>query len=360
MIPLYRITVDEDVKQAVIHVLDSGRYVLGEQNRLFEREFSRYINVKYAVSTSSGTSALYLILRALGIGRGDEVIVPSYTFIASVTPILMVDAKPVFIDVDYDTMTIDIEKIKKAITDKTKAIIPVHLFGHPAYMDAINEIADERGIYVIEDAAEAHGAEYKGDKVGSLGYAAFFSFYPTKNLTVYGDGGIVVTNDEEIADKVRLLRHHGQIDKDKYIMLGYNMKMSEIHAAIGRIELKKLDRRNEIRRKFAKIYNETLGNYVDLPIEKNWAKHVYHLYTIKCKHRDALANYLRRRGIETGIYYKRPVNKYNVFPSQIRKMKYPISEMLSKKVLSIPISHNHTEDEIYTVSEEIKKFMKKL
>lgn len=356
MIPLFRIRVEDDVREAIDRVLESGRYVLGEETRLFEEEFARYIGVKYAVATSSGTSSLFLILKALNISDGDEVIVPSYTFIASISPVLMVNAKPVFVDVDYDVMTIDPGHIEERISSKTKAIIVVHLFGHPANLDPIIEIADKYGLYVIEDAAEAHGAMYKRRRVGSYGYVGFFSFYPTKNLPVYGDGGMVVTNDRDLAEKIRLLRHHGQVRREEYRFLGYNMKMSEIHAAIGRVELRKLDSRNERRRKLARIYDEELNGVVEIPVEKEWAYHVYHLYTIKSESRDKLARYLMEHNVETGIYYQKPANKYEVFNEEIRKLHFEVAERLTKRVLSLPMSHNHTEEEILTVSKLIREF----
>lgn len=356
MIPLFRIKVEEDVKRAVDRVLDSGRYVLGSETESFEKEFANYVGVRYAIATSSGTSSLFLILKALNISAGSEVIVPSYTFIASISPVLMVNARPVFVDVDYDTMTIDPNHVEKAISKKTKAVIIVHLFGHSADLDPIIEIADKHGLYVIEDAAEAHGALYKGRKVGSYGHVGFFSFYPTKNLSVYGDGGMVVTNDKDVADKIRLLRHHGQVGREEYKFLGYNMKMSEIHAAIGRVELKKLDNRNRKRRKLAEIYNEELEGIVKTPVEREWAYHVYHLYTIKCENRDRLREYLMEHGVETGVYYCKPANKYQVFNEKIRKMNFKVANRLTREVLSLPISHNHTEEEILTVSKLIREF----
>ncbi len=358
MIPYVKFHVDDDVREAVNRVLDSGRYVLGKETEMFEHELASYIGVKYGIATSSGTASLFLILKALNIGSGNEVIVPAYTFIAAFSPVLMVGAKPVFVDVNYDTMTIEPELIEKAITPKTRAIIIVHQFGHPADMDPIKEIAEKHGLIIIEDCAEAHGAMYKGKKVGSIGDVSFFSFYPTKNLTVYGDGGMVLTNDYELAEKIRLLRHHGQVDMEKYMMLGYNFRLSEIHAAIGRVELKKLDGRNKIRRELAKVYNEELIDYVEIPKEKDWAYHVYNVYTIKVEKRKRVMQYLEKNGIEFGVYYKKPANKYGILPSSIRRIKYEVASTLSKKCLSLPISHNHSKEEIQYVAECIKKAIK--
>ncbi|PCN51053.1 erythromycin biosynthesis sensory transduction protein eryC1 [Candidatus Geothermarchaeota archaeon ex4572_27] len=355
-IPLFRIRADEEVRRAIEKVLGSGRYVLGEETEAFEREFASYIGVRRAVATSSGTSALFLILKALGIGPGDEVVVPAFTFIASVTPVLMVGARPRFVDVDYETMTLDPEAVRRAVGERTKAIIAVHLFGHPADMSPILEVAEERGIYVIEDAAEAHGAKYRGRRVGSIGHAAFFSFYPTKNVTVLGDGGMVATNDEELAERVALLRHHGQVARDDYRMLGYNMKMSEIHAAIGRVELRRLDGRNEHRRRLARIYGEEIGDLLEIPVEKPWAYHVYHIYQVKLEERDRLRGYLAERGIETGVYYSRPVNVHGAIPPEYRGLRFPVAEELTRRVLALPMSHNHTEEEIAEVCSEIKRF----
>lgn len=360
MIPLVKFCIEEDVKEAIERVLNSGRYVLGRETELFEREFSSYIGVKYGIAVSSGTASLFLILKALNIGRGNEVIVPAYTFVASFSPILMVGATPRFVDVDYDTMTIDPEKIEKKINPKTKAIIVVHLFGHPADMKPILEIAEKHNLIVIEDCAEAHGARYKGKKVGSFGDVSFFSFYPTKNLTVYGDGGMVLTNNQDIAEKIKLLRQHGQIEKEKYVMLGYNFRLSEIHAAIGRVELKKLDKRNEYRRELASIYHEELNKLVDLPVEKEWAYHVYNIFSIKIRKREEIIKYLREKKIEVGIYYKFPANKYDILPSTIRKERYINATRLSKSSLALPISAHHTPEEIRVVANELKRAIIKI
>jgi len=354
-VPFVKFYVNSDVKNAINKVLESGRYVLGDENRSFEREFASYIGVKYGVATSSGTASLFLILKALGIGVGDEVIVPAFTFIASFSPVIMVGAKPVFVDVDYDTMTINPNLIERSISPKTKAIIVVHLFGHPADMDPIMEIAEKYGLIVIEDCAEAHGSKYKGRKVGSIGDVSFFSFYPTKNLTVFGEGGMILTNDYDLAEKIRLLRHHGEIEKEKYVMLGYNFRLSEIHAAIGRVELKRLDKYIERRRKLAKIYSNELREYVEVPIERDWAYHSYSVYTIKVNDRRRLVKYFEEHGVGYGIYYRRPANKYGILPPSIRQLNYNVAEQLSQKCISLPLSQNHSEEDILHVIDCIKK-----
>jgi dTDP-4-amino-4,6-dideoxygalactose transaminase len=355
LIPLVRIVIEEDVKKAVEKVLDSGIFVLGEETKRFEEEFSRYIGVRYGVATSSGTTSLFLILKALNIGDGDEVLVPGYTFIASISPILHFGAKPVFVDIDPETYTLDIDDLRRKVGEKTKAVIPVHLFGHSVDMDPLLEVARKHGLYVIEDAAEAHGGEYKGKRLGSIGDVSFFSFYPSKNMSVYGDGGMVVTNDPDLAEKVRLLRHHGQVGRDEYRYLGYNMKMSEIHAAIGRVELKKLDKRNKVRRRLAGVYREELGETVDNPVEREWAYHVYHLYVIKARSRDKLYNYLLERDIGCAIHYRKPAYRHRILGVNTN-LKLKGSEYAAEKSLSLPMSPYLEEEEISYIAGEIKKF----
>jgi len=360
-IPFIKIYIDDEIKEEVSKVLDTGIYVEGEYTRRFEKLFADYIGVKYAVAVSNGTSALYLILKALGIGSGDKVAVPSYTFISTVSQVLELGAKPVFIDVDKDTYTMDVDDLEKKMDDNVKAIIPVHTFGHPANLSHINEIAQKYGSYVIEDSCQAHGAEFMGKKVGGLGYAGFFSFYPTKNMTVYGEGGMIVSNDYDLINEVRTLKNHGMVNKDKIVKLGYNMKFNEIQAALGIIQLKKLDEFNRRRRMNAEKYNEYLTNYVDIPIEAEYAYHVYHLYTIKTQKRDELKKYLESKGIGTGIYYKTPVHKQIVIKKYLDNIpKLPNTEYLSKRVLSIPIYPTLNDNELNYIIQSIINFFKSI
>ncbi len=354
--------VDDEIKNAAIGVLESKRYVKGEQAREFEKEFASFSGAKYGITTNSGTSALHVAMLSVGIGRGDEVIVPSHTFIATASPLLHIGAKPVFAEINEKTYTIDPDDIRKKITDKTKAIIPVHLYGQPADMDAIREIADEYGLIIIEDACQAHGAEYKGRRTGSMGDIAAFSFFPSKNLTVAGDGGMIVTNNEEYAIKAAALRDQGRLAGKKYEhdYAGFNYRMSEILAAIGRIQLKHLPEWIEERRRVAKLYNELLEDAgIILPFEEEWAKHVYHLYVIRHSRRDELKEYLKEKGIASGIHYPVPVHMQPAIRNSVgESYNLPITEKVAKEVLSIPIYPGMEEEKVRYVADEIKNFLK--
>ena len=359
-IPLVKVYVDEDIKKAVLEVLDSGWYILHEKVREFEKKFAEFCAVKNAVCVSSGTAALFLSLRALDIKRGDEVIVPSFSFIASATPIIEVGAKPVFAEIDPRTCNVDPEKIRRAVTRRTKAIMPVHLYGHPANMGPIMEIAEENDLYVIEDACQAHGAQYEGKKVGGIGDVACFSFYPSKNMTVCGDGGAVVTNDGKIAESVRKLRDHGRLDKYVFDLKGYNLRFNEIQAAIGIKQLEKLPEWNETRRSIARKYNKALEGLVTTPIEEKWAKHVYHVYVIRTKKRDKLREFLSKQGISTLVHYPVPVHKQPAIISVLGEQPtLKITEKVATEVLSIPMHPRLTQREIEYISDNIEDFFKK-
>ena len=265
--------------------------------------------MKYEIGVGNGTDALYLALRALGIKTGDEVITPPNTFIATVEAITLNGAKPVFVDINPETYNIDITKIEKAITKKTKAIIPVHLYGQPADIGPILKIAKKYNLKVIEDAAQAHGAEYRGKRVGGLGDVGCFSFFPAKNLGAYGDGGMVVTNNKKIAEKVRLLRNHGRVQKYEHQIEGTNSRLDELQAAILRVKLRYLNRWNKARRQRAKLYDRSLKNIkgVKIPFIAPWATPVYYVYTIRIKERDKLQESLKKKGISTGLYYPIPL-----------------------------------------------------
>jgi dTDP-4-amino-4,6-dideoxygalactose transaminase len=294
---------------------------------------------------------------ALNIKRGDEVIIPSFSFISTATPIIEVGAKPVFVDIEAKTYTVDPEKIREAVTKRTKAIMPVHLYGHPANMDPIMEIAKENDIYVIEDACQAHGAEYKGKKVGGIGHVACFSFYPSKNMTVCGDGGAVVTNNGEIAETVRKLRDHGRRDKYVFELKGYNLRFNEIQAAIGIKQLEKLPEWNEARRNIARMYNQALEDLVITPVEEPWAKHVYHVYVIRTKKRDELREFLSRHGISTLVHYPVPIHKQPAITSALgAQPALKNTEKFAEEVLSIPMYPTLTNREIKYVSDKITKF----
>ncbi|GAG94954.1 unnamed protein product, partial [marine sediment metagenome] len=290
-----------EIDEAIQNVLNNTNFIMGEELKKFEEEFASFCNVKHAIGVANGSDALILALRACGIGEGDEVITVPHTFIATTEAITHVAGKIVFVDIDPRTYTIDVSKIEEKITDKTKAIIPVHLYGQPADMDPILEIAKKYDLKVIEDAAQAHGAEYKGKKVGSIGDVACFSFYPGKNLGAYGDAGMVVTNNEEIAEKVKLFRNHGRITKKyEHEIEGYSSRLDNLQAAILRVKLRHLNKWNDLRRRNAKKYNELLSNIGEIttPYEADYAKHVYHLYVIRVKNgRDKLREKLKSKGV---------------------------------------------------------------
>lgn len=358
-IPLVKVYMDDDIKKAVMEALDSGWYILHEKVRAFERKFADFCGVKNAVCVSSGTAAIFLSLLALDIKHGDEVIIPSFSFIATATPVIAVGAKPVFVDIDPETYTIDPEKTRKALTKRTKAIMPVHLYGHPANMDPINEIAEENSLYIIEDACQAHGAEYKGRRVGGIGHIACFSFYPSKNMTVCGDGGAVATNNNEIAEKIRKLRDHGRLDKYVFDLVGYNLRFNEIQAAIGIKQLEKLPHWNETRRKIAKMYNKLLEDLVITPVEAPWAKHVYHVYVIRTEKRDRLMEFLKRQGISTLVHYPVPIHRQPAIISVLgAQTRLKNTEKLAKEVLSVPMHPKLTKDEVVYVSTKIGNFVK--
>jgi dTDP-4-amino-4,6-dideoxygalactose transaminase len=356
-IPLVKVYVDDDIKKAVLEVLDSGWYILHEKVHEFERKFAEFCDVKNAVCVSSGTAGIFLSLLALNIKRGDEVIIPSFSFISTATPIIEVGAKPVFVDIEAKTYTVDPEKIREAVTKRTKAIMPVHLYGHPANMDAILEIAEENDIHVIEDACQAHGAEYKGRRVGGIGHVACFSFYPSKNMTVCGDGGAVVTNNGEIAEAARKLRDHGRRDKYVFELKGYNLRFNEIQAAIGIQQLEKLPQWNEARRNVARMYNQALEDLVTTPIEEPWAKHVYHLYVIRTKKREQLKEFLSRYGISTLVHYPVPIHQQPAVTSVLgAQPALKNTEKFAGEVLSIPMYPTLTKREVKYVSEKIAEF----
>jgi perosamine synthetase len=354
-IPLSKMYVDDQIHKAVFNVLNSGRYINGQNLKSFEEEFADFCSTKYAVGVSSGTSAILLSLMALGIGEGDEVIVPSHTFIATASPAKFLGATLVYADIDPETYTIDPAEVQRKVTLRTKAIIPVHLYGHPCDMDPISELARAHNTYVIEDACQAHGATYKGKKTGSLGDIACFSFFPSKNMTVLGDGGMISTNDSQLAQKARMMRDHGRTQKYVHEILGLNCRLSEVHAAIGREQLKHLANWNARRRAIAAQYNVLLRDSgVIIPVEREWAKHVYHMYVVRVEQRDKLASYLKDKGIETGIHYPVPVHRQPCLKSDVR---LPVTEKYADEVLSLPMHPQLTDEQVKYVTSEVRNFM---
>ena len=353
MIPIARPLIGEEEINAVIEVLKSGMLAHGKEVEEFEKEFAQYLGVKHGIAVVNGTAALDVALKALRIGPGDEVITTPFTFIASANSILFQGAKPVFADIDPKTYNLDPNEVLEKITDKTKAIVVVHLYGQPADMKAFKEIAEDHKLYLIEDCAQAHGAEFEGQKVGTFGDIAAFSFYPTKNMTT-GEGGMVVTNDGELAKKVDLIRNHGQAEKYLHVELGYNLRMTNIAAAIGRAQLKKLDGWNKKRIENAKLLSEGISKIDGLtpPYVDERVKHVFHQYVIKVEeefplNRDELMAKLREKGIGSAVHYPSPVHQQPFY----QKLGYPKDICpnaieASKKVLSLPVHPAVSEEDI--------------
>ena len=352
-------SIKKEIQNAINQVLNSTQFILGEDVKKFEEEFAKFCKVKYSVGVGNGTDALYLALRACGISRGDEVITQPNTFIATVEAITLNGAKPVFVDINPQTYNINANKIKKVITKKTKAIIPVHLYGQPVDTDPILKIAKKYKLFVIEDAAQAHGAEYKGKKVGSLGNIACFSFFPAKNLGAYGDGGMIVTNNEKIAKKIRMLRNHGRVEKYEHLMEGTNSRLDELQAAILRVKLRHLDKWNKARRQRAKIYDEAFEHLeeVGTPFVPSWATPVYYVYTIKTKKRDNLQKYLKKKGISTGIYYPIPLHLQPAYKYlNYKKGDFPEAEKTADEILSLPMYPELKISQIKFITNSIKDF----
>ena len=355
MISIAKPLIGEEEKKAVMKVLDSGMIASGPKTKEFEGEFAKYVGTKYALATTSGTTALHLGLLSLGIKENDEVIIPSFSFIASVNSILFCNATPKFCDVDGKTFNIDVEKIENLITKKTKAIMPVHLYGLSANMKEIQKIADDHDILIIGDAAQAHGTALNGKMVGSFGNLECFSFYPTKNMTT-GEGGMITTNDNELFEISNSIRNHGR-EKTKWGYehgrIGYNYRMTDISAAIGLEQLKKLPSFLKKRRENAKFYDKNLEN-VETPYVPDDVKHAYHQYTIKCKNRDKLLEELKKNEIGFGIYYPKPLHKY----PHLEKFGHndlKVSERLVNEVVSLPVHPALTKEELEKVVDVINK-----
>ena len=349
-------TIAPEINEAIAKVIHDTDFILGREVGLFEEEFAAYCEAKYAVGVDSGTSALELALRAYEIGPGDEVITAANTFIASALAISHAGAKPVLVDVDPFTYTIDVAGVAKAITARTKAILPVHLYGHPAHMDPIRELAEKHGLVVIEDACQAHGARYKGKRAGSLGHAAAFSFYPGKNLGAFGDGGMVVTNDREIAKRLEMLRNYGQKEKYHHQFRGYNRRLDTLQAAILRVKLKYLEKWNAARCWNAKLYQESLeGTGVVIPIEAAGAESVWHLFVIRTENRDVLRENLVSRGISPGIHYPIPIHLQPAYKDLGHKRgDFPITEAHAQRILSLPMYAELTPESIQHVAQSIR------
>lgn len=342
-----------EIDAAVQDVLTNTQFILGPQVAALEADISGYLGVPYSLGVASGTDALLLALRAAGIGPGDEVITTPFTFIATAEVIALLHAVPVFADIDPATFNIDPKKIQEKITEKTRAIIPVHLFGHPADMDPIMDLAGKFNLKVIEDCAQAFGAGYKGRKVGTIGDFGCFSFFPSKNLAGYGDGGMISTSNEDYFQQIKLLRNHGSAVRYYHKVVGYNSRLDELQAAVIRVKLKKIDEFNNGRRNAARLYKKYIkNNAAVLPGEAGDCLHVYHQFTIRSRQRDFIMKNLESQGIASAVYYPVPLHLQEVF-SGLQKESLPAAEMISAEVLSLPMFPEISEEEILRVSEAV-------
>lgn len=351
-----------EIDEAIKHVLESSSFVLSPFTEEFEKNFAQAHNAKHCIAVSSGTAALYLILKSLGIGEGDEVILPVNTFIATAEAISLNNAKPIFVEIDEKTYNINFELIENHITPRTKAIIPVHLYGQPAEMDSLTEIAKKHNLHLIEDACQAHIAEYKGRRVGTFGIASAFSFYPGKNLGAYGEGGAVLTKNDELAEKIRMLRNHGSKQNYYHEIIGGNFRMSTLQAAILNVKLKHLEEWTEKRKGIAYFYNQLLSEVenIIIPYDSPYVKHVYHLYVVRILNgnRDQIRKSLLKVGIQTGIHYPVPLHLQKAYQNLgYKKGDFPIAEQCAKEILSLPMFSELSQKEITYIVRQIKNFL---
>jgi len=357
--------IKDEIDANIKSVLEKGVFILGENVEKLEAEIANYCTTKYAVGVASGSDALELSIRALGIGKSDEVITTPFTFIATPESIYANGAKPVFVDIELDTYNIDPSLIKRKITRRTKAILVVHLYGHPCDMDAILKVAGEHNLRVIEDCAQSIGAEFKSKKVGGFGDAGCFSFFPSKNLAAYGDGGMVVTNDKEIVHKIKMLRVHGSKDKYHHEIEGRNSRLDELQAAILGVKIRYLDKWNDARRGNAQWYNGlfkslNLDTKLIKPVERQGCKHVYNVYAVRTKKREELRDYLASEQISTAVYYPIPMHLQRVYKALgYKKGDFPHSEKAAEEVLALPVFPELKEEEMEFIGHAISNFLKR-
>ena len=342
-----------EIDTALLDVLENTQFILGPNVQAFEAEAASYLGAKHALSCASGTDALHLALAAAGIGPGDEIITPTFTFIATAEAIRYVGAQPVFVDIDPQTFNLDPNLIAKAINERTRAILPVHLFGQPANMPEIMSLAKQHNLLVIEDCAQSFGADINGVMTGNFGLAGCHSFFPSKNLGCYGDGGMVTTNDDEIANKIRVLRNHGSAVRYHHDVIGYNSRLDELQAAILRVKLKNIRQYNQERYRVAQSYSEKLKGHVTPPFEDKIGQHVYHQYTLLTPKRDAVMKKLSESGIASAIYYPIPLHKQNVFVNDYADISLPVSERIASECMSLPIFPELEESQIKQITETI-------
>ncbi len=353
-------SIKPEIKEALDRVLEKTQFALGDEVKAFEEEFAGYSNAKHGVAVNSGTSALHLALLAAGVGPGDEVITTPLTFVATVAAVDYTGAKSVLVDIDPVSYTIDPAGIEAAITEKTKAILPVHLYGQPADMDPIIEIARRHNLVVIEDAAQAHGAEYKGRRVGSLGDLACFSFYPGKNLGAYGEGGMVTTDNPDYVRTIRMYRDWGQEKKHHHVLKGFNYRMAGFQGAVLRVKLRRLEEWTEARRRNAALYGKLLkGSGVIPPKEMEYSRHVYHLYVVRSPNRESLQEALKERSIHTGVHYPFPVHVQEAYADLgYRAGDFPIAEKIASEIFSLPMFPELTAEQVTEVAENIVSLTK--
>jgi dTDP-4-amino-4,6-dideoxygalactose transaminase len=355
-------SIKEEILAAVGHVLETGQFVLGEEVSAFEKEFASYVDAKHAIALNTGTSGLHLALLAAGVGPGDEVITVPFTFVATAAAIRYTGATPVFVDIDLDSYTMDPAQVEKAITPRTKAICPVHLYGQAADLDPMVAIAKQHGLKVIEDACQAHGTEYKGRRVGAIGDVGAFSFYPGKNLGAYGEGGIAVTNDDESARVIRMLRDWGAEKKYYHQLKGFNYRMDGVQGAILRVKLRRLAEWTDARRSHAEAYGKLLADAdVVLPTEMSYSRHVYHVYAVRTADRARLLQHLQNEGVQTGIHYPIPVHLQEAHADLGYKVgDFPQSERAANEVLSLPMFPEMTFSQVQAVAAALGKDVKVL
>lgn len=358
------LNIKKEINEALEMVMLNAHYILGPNVKKIEQDVAAYCNVKHGVGVANGSDAIHIALEACGVGAGDEVIVPSFTFFATAGAVARAGATPVFVDIDPKTFNIDPNKIEDAVTKKTKAIIPVHLYGQMADMDPINKIAKKYGLFVIEDAAQAIGAEYKGKRAGELGTATTFSFFPTKNLGAYGDAGMIVTDNAELAEKMTMFRTHGSKPKYFHHVLGYNSRLDELQAAILNVKFRYLEewtrKRCEKAMNYTQLINEELGEKIVTPFISNDCSHIFHQYTIRVQKRDELHQFLKESGIETIVYYPMPLHLQPVFKDLgYKEGDLPETEKAAKEATSLPMFPELTEEEQYYVVSKLKEFYHK-
>jgi len=350
----------DEIEAAISDVIQNCAFAGGPFVKRFEDDFAGFCRSKYATGVSSGTEALWLVMLALGIGPQDEVITVPNTFIATAEAISFCGATPVFVDVDAQTFTMNPNLLEEAITPRTRAIIPVHLYGQPADMNPIMEIARQYELFVIEDACQAQGAEYNGQRAGTIGHAGCFSFYPGKNLGAYGEAGAVITDDPKLDETIRMLRDHGQTEKYKHSLIGWNARMAGIQGAVLSVKLRYLETWNALRRKNAGFYRECIEHFngVKLPVEAPYARHIYHIFPLHLKNRDKLMAHLAEKGVQCGIHYPVPVHLQEAYRYLgLKEGMYPVSEKSADEQLSLPMFPELTQEHIEFVAEQIKHFI---